>query len=96
TRVSGRASGHRQLRGAGLFDFGNGGAECKAIEALRRVGILEQRISLIMVVCTSLGYEEISTRFPRVAITLGALDDDWTIQGGQQRQSMALSTTHLA
>ncbi|KAE9065167.1 hypothetical protein PF007_g28943, partial [Phytophthora fragariae] len=44
--------------------FGNGGAECKAIEALRRVGILEQRISLIMVVCTSLGYEEISTRFP--------------------------------
>ncbi|EGZ23004.1 hypothetical protein PHYSODRAFT_259812, partial [Phytophthora sojae] len=44
--------------------FGNGGAECRAIEALRRVGILEQRISLVMVACTSLGYKEISTRFP--------------------------------
>ncbi|ETO84427.1 hypothetical protein, variant 3 [Phytophthora nicotianae P1976] len=42
----------------------SGGAECKAIEALRRIGVLECSICLVMVVCSSHGFEKISARFP--------------------------------
>ncbi|CAI5722554.1 unnamed protein product [Peronospora effusa] len=57
----------------------NGGAECKAIEALRRVGVLESSISLVMVVCSSHGCEEISGRYPYVTIISAAIDDKWTL-----------------
>ncbi|CAI5744259.1 unnamed protein product [Peronospora destructor] len=57
----------------------NGGAECKAIEALRRVGVLESSISLVMVVCSSHGCEEISGRYPCVTIISAAIDDRWTL-----------------
>ncbi|CAH0473570.1 unnamed protein product [Peronospora belbahrii] len=57
----------------------NGGAECKAIEALRRVGVSENSISLIMVVCSSHGYEGISSRYPRVTLISAAIDDKWTL-----------------
>ncbi|KAE8977918.1 hypothetical protein PF005_g24668 [Phytophthora fragariae] len=61
--------------------FGNGGAESKAIEALQRIGVIESRISLVMVGCSSHGYAELSSRHPKVALIPATIDDEWSLAG---------------
>ncbi|KAK1942855.1 Uracil phosphoribosyltransferase [Phytophthora citrophthora] len=61
---------------------GNGGAECKAIEALQSIGVQERNISLVMVVCSRSGYEEITTRYPNTKIITATIDNEWNLEGG--------------
>ncbi|KAG3239859.1 hypothetical protein PI124_g15215 [Phytophthora idaei] len=73
----------------------NGGAECKAIEALRRIGVLECRICLVMAVCSTHGYEKLSARYPRVKIISAAIGDEWTLQQGLHPQNVGPSSHPL-
>ncbi|KAL3663371.1 hypothetical protein V7S43_011777 [Phytophthora oleae] len=51
-----------------------GGAECKAIEALCGLGIQEDRITLVFILCSTDSLMAICNRFPRVRIITGAID----------------------
>ncbi|KAG7378452.1 hypothetical protein PHYPSEUDO_010075 [Phytophthora pseudosyringae] len=52
-----------------------GGAECKAIEALCSLGVQEDRITLVVLLCSTDSLVAICTRFPgRVRVITGAID----------------------
>ncbi|OWY92196.1 hypothetical protein PHMEG_00038897, partial [Phytophthora megakarya] len=63
------------IRDLNVFLFstsGVGGAECKAIEALKNVGVQENNISIVMLECSTGGYNDITTGYP---IFTAALED---------------------
>ncbi|KAG7383906.1 hypothetical protein PHYPSEUDO_003199 [Phytophthora pseudosyringae] len=69
---------------------GKGGAECKAIEALQRIGVLEHRISLVMVVCSTSGFKEIITGYPNIKVITATIDDEWTLEGGLHHTNLVI------
>ncbi|KAF1786289.1 Phosphoribosyltransferase-like [Phytophthora cactorum] len=64
-------------------------------QALRRIGVLECRICLVMAVCSTHGYEKLSARYPRVKIISAAIGDEWTLQQGLHPQSVGPSSHPL-
>ncbi|KAK1943349.1 Leucine-rich repeat-containing protein 51 [Phytophthora citrophthora] len=53
-----------------------GGAECKAIEALCGLGVQEDHITLVFILCSTDSLTTICNRFPRVRIITGAIDNE--------------------
>eukprot|EP00644_Phytophthora_capsici_P004908 jgi/Phyca11/502629/fgenesh2_kg.PHYCAscaffold_1_\ len=53
-----------------------GGAECKAVEALCDLGVQEDHITLMFILCSTDSLKAICNRFPRVRIITGAIDNE--------------------
>ncbi|KAG6608961.1 Uracil phosphoribosyltransferase [Phytophthora cinnamomi] len=51
-----------------------GGRECKAIEALRGVGVLEKNITLVSILCASDAVVAVCSRFPQIRVVTAAID----------------------
>ncbi|POM70641.1 hypothetical protein PHPALM_12888 [Phytophthora palmivora] len=51
-----------------------GRSECKAIEALRNLGVQEDRITLLFILCSTDSLETICDQFPEVRIITSAID----------------------